>query len=275
MRRLPASVRWLRSSGARGWDRAFNTRVVPPMADGAASYFLPAGYRYRVSPRYYSANAPDACVVSQPDVYGVVGGIADTLHSRRVLDLGCGKAGKLAPLTGRYEIVGWDFGRNLAYCRSEHPWGTWLEADFDSDDAVDMDCELLRQSVVVSSDVIEHLRHPANLLSIIRRMLATADAAVLSTPDRVRTWGAAHRGPPPNYCHLREWALDEFRELLGWYGLTVAYCGYTRANTLDVEGRSIIAVCTGTAITANQGRLAESVAACVSHDSLSVARGRT
>lgn len=275
MQHLVNGVSRFRSNVARGWDRAFNSRVVRATAGAAESYFLPAGYRYWVAPRYYNDIAPDACVVSQPDVYGVVEGIADALDSRRVLDLGCGKAGKLAPMAVRYGVVGWDFGSNLAYCRSEHRWGTWLEADLDSDEVLEVDRELCERAVVVSSDVVEHLCCPANLISSIRRMLGTADAAVLSTPDRVRTWGADHRGPPPNRCHVREWTLGEFRQLLEWCDLTVAYIGYTRSNTLDVEGKTILAVCTGTALPADKGHLAGSVAARVSQDALSIASGRS
>jgi 2-polyprenyl-3-methyl-5-hydroxy-6-metoxy-1,4-benzoquinol methylase len=246
-------------------DVVTNSRRVRLNPPGPTSYFLPRGYRYRVVPRYYSEKAgqPFADLVAQPDVYLPVEKIADVLESYTIVDLGCGRGGKLERLSGRFEIVGADFGSNLDFCRDTYEWGTWVEADLESG-ALALEPVTYRRAVLVSSDVIEHLANPEHLLSTIASLLDTAAAAVLSAPDRVRTRGAKHMGPPGNLCHVREWSMDEFRQLLEQSGLRVAHMGYTRSNTLDREGRTILAVCAGAALEPEQVELAARAARQVS-----------
>jgi hypothetical protein len=91
-------------------------------------------------------------------------------------------------------------------------------------------------------DVIEHLRRPERLLSKLRFALAAGMPAVLSTPDRVRTNGPDHLGPPPNLEHVRAWALDELAAFLADEGIP-------DADLRDVgapEPHTILAVSHGT-----------------------------
>ena len=65
---------------------------------------------------------------------------------------------------------------------------------------------------------------------------------MISTPDRVRTHGPSHHGPPPNPAHTREWALDEFRRLLEREGFAIASLTHTRSNDRDNQPATILAV---------------------------------
>lgn len=258
-RRLPRPVK---AAGHRALDfidvalhssRAGN---VPP----AERFFLPAGYRSWKTPRYYDANAPEATVVSQPDVYAAAEALSRLLRSGTVIDLGCGKGGKLAALTGVERIVGLDIGSNLDVCRQKYPWGTWIDADLEAVGELPINPAISCGAIVVSADVVEHLVRPTQLLALIRRLLASADAAVVSTPDRRRTRGARHLGPPPNRTHIREWDIGEFARLLRAADLRVVHVGYTRTNTVDTVGRTSIAVCAGESLTPES---ADAVAATV------------
>jgi hypothetical protein len=229
----------LRTIGA--YDNVFGTDVVTD--DTHDSLGLPSGYRYRVRLRYYDDINPESDVVAQPDVYTAADVIARTLSAKTIVDLGCGKGGKLAPMASRYETIGVDFGGNMEWCRSSYPQGTWIEANLDTALPPIVPVGRTESAVVVSADVIEHLLHPRNLLRGIRAMLdSNALAAVISTPDRVRTRGASHIGPPPNPSHAREWSLDEFRDFVG-SELLAARVYRTRANTLDTLGKSVLVVC--------------------------------
>lgn len=249
----------LRRQIVSSWDLAVHTRVVRAGSADESRLFLPVGYRFRVTPRYYDDIRPDADVVAQPDVYSVVEEVATVLRAPTVVDIGCGKGGKLEPIASRYAVIGADFGTNLEFCRSTYEWGKWIEADLDSGAPLSVDADDYRDGVLVSSDVVEHLVRPTLLLTMVRDMLESAGAAVLSTPDRVRTWGAGHRGPPPNASHVREWELGEFCRLLESCGLRVVHSGYTRANTLDDAGRTTLVICAGLHMSLEQARLVEAI----------------
>jgi hypothetical protein len=64
----------------------------------------------------------------------------------------------------------------------------------------------------------------------LREVLRHAPALVLSTPDRERTWGRTHMGPPPNPAHIREWTLAELGALFEREGFTLAVATHTRSN---------------------------------------------
>ncbi len=249
----------LRSAGRRVLKRvdvALHARAVDFGSPPEVGLFLPDGYRYWTTPQYYNANPPRAEVISQPDVYRVAEALAHLLGAETVVDLGCGKGGKLAALSGIRNVIGVDYGSNLEACRSEYPHAIWLEANLESEDALEIPVNSLRGAVIVSSDVVEHLQHPVRLLKRIHSMLETASIAVLSTPDRLLTRGPDHLGPPQNRSHVREWEAGEFERLLVSLGFRIVHTGHTRTNTLDTVGRTTIAVCAGSQLAAEQSAMA-------------------
>lgn len=197
-------------------------------------YCIRAGYRSRPVPEYY-ADTPSN-VTWQPDVYPEAARVARELGARTIVDLGSGNGDKLARLHPEFELVGVDIGSNLEHVRRAHPQGTWIEHDFEQPGALPLDQELLDGAVIVCADVIEHLMRPEHLLAKLRRALEDGAAAVLlSTPERTRTWGDEHQGPPPNTCHVREWTLEELGALLEREGLDRGDLELTRSN--DAESR--------------------------------------
>jgi hypothetical protein len=212
-------------------------------ARGADGMCLPVGYVERIRPRYFGDVDPAGDVLYQPEVYEVARSIGKALACGHVVDLGCGKGGKLASLADDFSTIGFDFGANLDYCRSTYEFGEWREINLDVpvDLAADMDNP--GSTVVISSDVIEHLARPSALVETVRRLLECAPVSVISTPDRRLTHGDEHNGPPPNQTHIREWECAEFGRLLERGGLRVVYLGLTRSSTKDTLGRTILAVC--------------------------------
>ena len=67
--------------------------------------------------------------------------------------------------------------------------------------------------LVICADVIEHLVDPDELLGFIER--CQPKVIVLSTPDRNKMRPDTRGGPPSNFCHVREWAWDEFFYYIG------------------------------------------------------------
>lgn len=203
-----------------------------PAPASPGPFFLPDGYTSRSQPMYFEDDG-DAADIWQPDVYSVAERLAVRLGATAVVDVGCGRAAKLVRLAGVAPLIGIDFGDNIAACRTLHPDHRWFEADLEldtgwADHAPD-------GALVICSDVIEHLVDPTRLLSGLRQVASRAAAVVLSSPERARTYGGSHWGPPSNPAHVREWTLEELRSLVEAHGLPVTVAGTTRSCTTRLE----------------------------------------
>ena len=225
--------RMLRMS-AVGWKAATHHRRRLP-----GPYFLPVGYRSRDRP-VYDHKQQDVQTEWQRDVYAAAATIGESLQSKRVIDVGCGNGEKLVDLYPRFEIIGIDYGENLRRCRQRYEFGTWLEHDLEVDEPLPLAAEL-EGSVIVCADVIEHLLRPERLLTRLRDALEHADAAVISTPERILTHGSRQLGPPPNAAHVREWALDEFAALLSAHHFSNGFVGLTRTHAARRPRNTILA----------------------------------
>ena len=205
-------------------------------------YRIRSGYRARRDPLYFDDDLKG--ITWQPDVYADAARIAAYLGARRVIDFGSGDGDKLASLHPRFEIIGIDFGANVARSTERHPFGSWREHDFDqADTPVPVSAEELGGSVLVCSDVIEHLRSPDTLLGTLRVALERATALVLSTPERELWHGIRSLDPPRNPHHVREWTIRELEQLLRATGFASFSMGLTRSNdrtddpyTIEVVG---------------------------------------
>lgn len=206
------------------------------------SSHLPPGYIRRARPDYF--DDLDRGVVWQPDVYRFARDLAREIGARRVIDVGCGRARKLAALHPEFEIIGIDYGANLEYCRSVYPWGQWIDADLEAAAPLPLSAAAAATAVVVAADVIEHLRHPERLVDALGGLLAHASCVVLSTPERVLTHGPDQIGPPPNPAHVQEWSLAELRAFVESRGLIVVYAGITASDSASWQDATSLLVIT-------------------------------
>ena len=79
----------------------------------ADNFFIKPGYRARTQPEYY-ADIHDDGTIWQPEVYPLAATLAYQYGCRYIIDIGCGRARKLAALHPEFEIIGLDFASNLA-----------------------------------------------------------------------------------------------------------------------------------------------------------------
>lgn len=195
--------------------------------------FLPVGYAQRTVPEYFDDD-PDDGITWQPDVYPFAAAVAAANGCDIVIDLGCGRGGKLKSLYDQHPdwtFIGVDIGSNIDWCRQNLPFGSWLTADLESCGELPLTDEVLARAVVICSDVLEHLVCPEVAADLIGSMLRRgAKAAVLSTPARELRAGAAHPGPPRNTSHVREWASREFCAFLESRGLEIQEFSLTRSD---------------------------------------------
>lgn len=190
-------------------------------------FFVPPAYVERRTPSYFEDIVDRTW---QPHVYALAAAVARRAGATHIVDIGCGRAAKLAALRGEFSVVGIDYGSNLDHCRTNYPDGTWLEADLERTAVCPLDAGLLARSVIVCADVIEHLVDPTALLTMLAGAGTHAHAILLSTPERVRTWGPDHLGPPPNEAHIREWSLDELCTLTVHHGFVLSFAGLTASD---------------------------------------------
>jgi SAM-dependent methyltransferase len=201
---------------------------------------LPEGYQ-RQNPVAFDDFTGNDGRVWQPDVYPAAADLARSLGVGRIIDLGCGSGTKLEALACDFDVIGVDTAETIRRCRVERSTGTWVAHDLDAD--VDLP-DLPGDAVVVCSDVIEHLWHPERLLA---RLVAGGWPAVLSTPDRVRTHGPGHMGPPPNPAHAQEWTLGELLAWIGDLGGVVESAGFTRSFDGASDEQTILVTIGGAA----------------------------
>jgi 2-polyprenyl-3-methyl-5-hydroxy-6-metoxy-1,4-benzoquinol methylase len=220
------------------------TPVCPP----ALSLALPPEYVSRAVPDYFH-DAVEVMngVTWQPDVYETAAELARSLGCGTIVDLGCGHARKLAALHPEFRIIGIDYGANIQYCRSTYSFGSWLETNLEYRELLPIPASILTDAIIVCSDVIEHLIDPRPLLHTLRTLLTRAPAAVLTSPDRLKTHGKDQLGPPPNPAHVREWTAPELATLCAQEQLAVAVVGHTRSNDVSSELATIQLVLQGPA----------------------------
>lgn len=212
-----------------------------------ANLFLPAGYTSRDAAQFFDdfTEAGDG-LVWQPHVYELAERLSREEGCRRIVDLGCGSAAKLVRMSKDLEITGFDHPQTYQRLKKEFPTGNWFPINLDEVRRLrGRSLRSLTDSVVVCSDVIEHLLSPQNLLHLMQFVLPRVRCMLVSTPDRIRNWGGDHLGPPPNPAHVREWSLREFNTLLDSFGLAPCNLGYTINNDRDRVPSTILAVIRG------------------------------
>jgi SAM-dependent methyltransferase len=205
-------------------------------------FFIKPGYIARQSGVYFedSLMTSDG-IVHQPDVYVYAGYLARKFDCTHILDIGCGSGHKLAKLHPEFSVIGVDFGVNIDSCRSRYPFGQWLSHDLEKPHGDLLPPEILKRTLVVCSDVIEHLVDPTGLLLTLQHCLEHAPAVILTTPERDLVRGRDNMGPPPNPAHVREWNQSELTQLLENFSFEVAFLGLTCNNDRDLEKKTILA----------------------------------
>jgi SAM-dependent methyltransferase len=210
-------------------------------------YSIRGGYTVRGVPEYFDDDLGG--VIWQPDVYGDIGRIGQRVGASRIIDVGAGDGTKLADLHPAFEIIGIDFGANVERSNERFPFGSWRHHDLDTETPMPVSADELLGSVVVCSDVIEHLRAPEILVAKLLRSLGHASAVLISTPERELWHGVRTPGPPRNRHHVREWSIREFGQLLRASGFEHVSIGLTRSNDRTEEPFTIEALATPDAAT--------------------------
>lgn len=217
-------------------------------------FFIKPEYVARAESQYFEdALASNLGIVHQPNVYAFAGDIARKFGCTHILDIGCGRGFKLAQLHPEFKVTGVDFGSNIDYCRQHYSFGVWLSHDLEQPIQELFLQDLLERTLVICSDVIEHLSDPTGLLQTLRECLNSAPVAILTTPERDLVRGLNDCGPPANPAHVREWNLSELSSLLEANLFEVAFLGLTYNNDRDWEKKTILSILHGSRLPKRSG----------------------
>lgn len=218
------------------WRKNNTTKKHP-----CGNFFIKENYLHRLKPAYLhkTVNGNES-IIWQPYVYQLGRYIGKKLGCTHIVDLGCGSAQKLVSLFPEFEITGIDYGDNIIKCRNYYQFGNWIEWDFEKPDYLQLPKQILENSVLICSDVIEHLMNPTHLLNNLKRFLDYSPACLLTTPERDLTHGKNNFGPPLNPHHVREWNLPELEKLLFHYNFNLSFIGLTVSNNRDNEKKTSI-----------------------------------
>jgi glycosyltransferase involved in cell wall biosynthesis len=190
----------------------------------SADFNIKQGYRPNLSPAYYLDAPSDYSY--QPDVYALAGFLAERSEVSTIVDIGGGNGLKMQELAQRFPVVTIDFGANREIIAQNIPQATFIEANLEAG-LPDLSMIDSKNSLVIMSDVIEHITDPSRLLQDLANLSHSCRWLLLSTPDRLRCRGAGDFGPPANPCHVREWTLDELDALLRDCRFAPFAAGYT------------------------------------------------
>lgn len=129
-----------------------------------------------------------------------------------LLDCGCGIGAKLDELVKDIcpVIYGVDNAYNVRNAIKLWKFGNWSNIDLDNPSHM-LDRKF---DLVMSVDVVEHLRSPEKLLKWMIKHCHQKSLLLISTPDRDAIYGEGNIGPPDNSAHVREWNFEEFSSFL-------------------------------------------------------------
>ncbi|WP_159680347.1 glycosyltransferase [Caballeronia cordobensis] len=188
----------------------------------------------------------DETVVWQEAVYDEARVIAERIGAKKIVDLGVGGGQKLARKFDGFdaELLQVDWADNRE--RTDLNLPRFFRANLE--DGPDLDRLFLELSsdkttLIILSDVIEHLDDPRLLLRTLRAALKvhTGNRLVISTPDRERVDGLRSNSIPDNPTHIRQWTIVEFSSMLESSGFRVDSIKLGPDNKSDKSLRTIIA----------------------------------
>lgn len=170
-------------------------------------------------------------------------------RARRVLDLGCGNGSLTAALARSnlgLDMVGCDADANgIAIARAAAPEVRFEVCDLAQDPSADLG----RFDAVVSTEVIEHLYLPAQLLQFAAHVLKPGGKLILSTPYHgyVKNLALAlldkwddHHTALWDGGHIKFWSRRTLAQLLTQNGFRD--CGFVGAGRVPFLWKSMIVV---------------------------------
>jgi len=224
------------------------------------NYYLPDGYIKRKDNLLYK---DEPCSFNyQPYVYSLSDYIASRAGLEWIIDIGCGSAGKLIPLSEKFSIVGIDSAEGIGLARETIPNSRLMVHNLEAG-LPNLSADILSESLIICSDVIEHLRTPEVLMRSLAELARKAPFVIISTPDRDRARGWLDNGPPLNPSHAMAWNGTELVRFMRSCGFDhIPFHGHT-INTDFHRAKATLLTVSGTHVNINHSVSLKKVAAII------------
>ena len=212
-----------------------------------SKFFLKTGYNIELNNKYYHDCISN--LTYQPHVYDLANYISETANIDNIIDVGCGSGEKLKQFNKNIKIIGVDSGDNLSLFQNNLQERKIEVIDVDLlSKKLTIDSSILENSIVICSDVIEHLPNPTLLVDTLAKWSNLCKYLIISTPARDKIRGVADFGPPANKAHSMEWTLDELYAFLSSRDFPIGLHGYTinddfhgwKTTSLIISGREAV-----------------------------------
>ncbi len=203
------------------------------------TYNIKKGYKIRAKNAPFPDIQPTGTIY-QPFVYEMAIFLAERGNKKYIVDIGAGSGEKLIEASKRFEVIAVDCDTNIELLKKNLPNSRVINHDLEKG-LPNIDEEILKEAVVISVDVIEHIVEPHKYLKDLSKISKVAPYLLISTPDRTRARGAEDYGPPSNPFHVREWAIDELNGLLSDYSIEHSI-GFTVSNDDDEYKGTVLAI---------------------------------
>jgi hypothetical protein len=234
--------------------------VAPNPSGDKTDFRLPRGYVTRSVAVPY--NDIPGSFVYQPHVYELANYLATKANLKYIVDIGCGSGEKLVSMHKRFSILGIDSPFGISMARQSLPEADLKEYDLETG-LPEIPAAILRETVIICSDVVEHLKNPMPLILALTHLAAIAPYVLISTPDRDRARGWLDDGPPANTAHVMEWSGPEFVRLLLDAGFgAIPFHGHTINTSIHRAKITSLALC-GTHAQINKSVSQKKVAAII------------
>lgn len=182
--------------------------------------------------------------------YNVMKWIAERekcLIGKKLLDIGCGPATKLAKFFPDARIYGIDTLEAVRIACEKNKSAEFFDCDLDDMTDIEKVCKKLdtigKFDCIISIDVIEHIMHPENILFLIRKYLDEDGIAYIGTLERDLSRGQdSVRLGSVKLEHVREWNQKEFYQFITSEGFVINECKITwqavhpNINTIKIGG---------------------------------------
>ena len=179
------------------------------------------GYKRNIKPLYDLDTSPREDKLYQYNVYNRAITMAEKFKKKWIIDIGCGSGKKLFFLHSLgFNVVGIDFGDNIKAAKKKFSKLNEKQAilrEYDlNKDKIDLPIQIIQNSIFISSDVIEHLINPDNLIMNIKNFILLGSKGVISTPDNKKLSNSMY---PPRPSDVQVWSKEGFENYLNCHSM--------------------------------------------------------
>jgi glycosyltransferase involved in cell wall biosynthesis len=177
----------------------------------------------------------------QPDVYPFAAYLGQQFECTHVVAIGKPIAKDLIQVYPQFEIIGVVPEADVKSYRNRYGFATWLGADLNSPGAISLPENILKQAIIVCTNVIEQ-SVSAVLLQNLKTWLDHAPVCLLTTADRTGRGGSNGSGTSASQS-----GVMELEQSLQTEGFNLEFIGLTANDDASYEKQSILAVMTNNA----------------------------